>query len=275
MTLHSRASRRPNKRDSGFALQNTLLMKKRMFPSQSIAELKGLVLAIRAFKPTSLLCLSLILLVHRAMAVVKECELLKIQDILPCFTDFVTIDDFQVCCPFVGPTQCVCIYARDTDRDVSIGWSFTECVVCIIDGVQRRHHKPQGRHGRHNSHGCHYPPRPCKSQKQVISAHSFGLFPCSTFFVLELFIFSYSSSVYSSSHADAMSSARRCRMYVLTAAEPCQLCQYPVFDRQFYLFACKHAFHADCLTKEVCMTSIVGNLTALALDVVSIAHSIA
>ena len=32
----------------------------------------------------------------RAMAVLQECSMLKIEDILPFFPDFVTIDDFQV-----------------------------------------------------------------------------------------------------------------------------------------------------------------------------------
>lgn len=33
---------------------------------------------------------------HRAMAFLRECELLKIEDVLPFFPDFVLIDDFKV-----------------------------------------------------------------------------------------------------------------------------------------------------------------------------------
>ena len=33
---------------------------------------------------------------HRAMELLKECPLLKIEDVLPFFPDFVTIDHFKV-----------------------------------------------------------------------------------------------------------------------------------------------------------------------------------
>eukprot|EP00163_Fabomonas_tropica_P023207 TRINITY_DN40509_c0_g1_i1.p1 TRINITY_DN40509_c0_g1~~TRINITY_DN40509_c0_g1_i1.p1 ORF type:complete len:911 (+),score=256.88 TRINITY_DN40509_c0_g1_i1:23-2734(+) len=33
--------------------------------------------------------------------------------------------------------------------------------------------------------------------------------------------------------------------------QTCDLCHFPVLSRQFYLFPCQHAFHADCLLREV------------------------
>jgi len=34
-------------------------------------------------------------------------------------------------------------------------------------------------------------------------------------------------------------------------AQKCDLCEYPVLSREFYLFPCEHCFHSDCLRKEV------------------------
>ena len=31
----------------------------------------------------------------------------------------------------------------------------------------------------------------------------------------------------------------------------CELCDQAILSRVFYLFPCSHAFHADCLTREV------------------------
>lgn len=38
--------------------------------------------------------------IKRAMEVLQECDLIKIEDILPFFPDFVTIDHFKVCANF-------------------------------------------------------------------------------------------------------------------------------------------------------------------------------
>jgi hypothetical protein len=45
------------------------------------------------------------------------------------------------------------------------------------------------------------------------------------------------------------------RFIVVDAAEKCALCTLPLLTRQFYVFPCQHAFHADCLITEVRMAS--------------------
>src|SRR5271170_791474 len=37
------------------------------------------------------------------------------------------------------------------------------------------------------------------------------------------------------------------RYAVIQAGEACSICGYPLLTRQFYVFPCRHAFHADCL----------------------------
>ncbi|KAJ1937748.1 Vacuolar protein sorting-associated protein 18 like protein [Linderina macrospora] len=41
------------------------------------------------------------------------------------------------------------------------------------------------------------------------------------------------------------------RFAILNAEEACQLCDQPLWMRQFYAFPCQHAFHADCLTRKI------------------------
>lgn len=41
------------------------------------------------------------------------------------------------------------------------------------------------------------------------------------------------------------------RLLVLDATERCTFCSAPLLTRQFYVFPCHHAFHADCLIKEM------------------------
>jgi hypothetical protein len=43
----------------------------------------------------------------------------------------------------------------------------------------------------------------------------------------------------------------RNRFVVVDAAEKCASCGQPLLTRQFYVFPCQHAFHADCLINEV------------------------
>lgn len=42
------------------------------------------------------------------------------------------------------------------------------------------------------------------------------------------------------------------RFAVINAVEKCYICNYPLLTRQFYIFPCQHAFHADCLINRVC-----------------------
>lgn len=41
------------------------------------------------------------------------------------------------------------------------------------------------------------------------------------------------------------------RYAVIQAGEPCSICGYPLLMRQFYVFPCRHAFHADCLVTKL------------------------
>jgi hypothetical protein len=37
------------------------------------------------------------------------------------------------------------------------------------------------------------------------------------------------------------------RFITVDAGERCSVCSFPILTRQFYVFPCHHAFHADCL----------------------------
>ncbi|KAI9890555.1 MAG: hypothetical protein M1814_003895 [Vezdaea aestivalis] len=41
------------------------------------------------------------------------------------------------------------------------------------------------------------------------------------------------------------------RFVIVEPGEKCALCAWPLLSRQFWVFACMHGFHADCLAKEV------------------------
>ena len=41
------------------------------------------------------------------------------------------------------------------------------------------------------------------------------------------------------------------RYAVISAGESCSICSYPLLTRQFYVFPCRHAFHADCLVQRL------------------------
>ncbi|CAG8443250.1 6027_t:CDS:10 [Acaulospora colombiana] len=43
----------------------------------------------------------------------------------------------------------------------------------------------------------------------------------------------------------------RCRFAIVTSEEKCAICDFPLLTRQFYVFPCQHAFHADCLLNRV------------------------
>jgi vacuolar protein sorting-associated protein 18 len=42
-----------------------------------------------------------------------------------------------------------------------------------------------------------------------------------------------------------------CRYAVIQAGESCLICGYPLLTRQFYIFPCRHTFHADCLVTKL------------------------
>lgn len=41
------------------------------------------------------------------------------------------------------------------------------------------------------------------------------------------------------------------RYAIVEPGEKCWICSFPVLSRQFFVFPCQHAFHSDCLGKEV------------------------
>ena len=43
----------------------------------------------------------------------------------------------------------------------------------------------------------------------------------------------------------------RARYEVVTGNMSCSFCGYPLMSRSFYVFPCSHAFHKDCLIREV------------------------
>lgn len=48
------------------------------------------------------------------------------------------------------------------------------------------------------------------------------------------------------------------RYAIVEPGEGCALCGYPLLSRQFWVFPCEHAMHADCLVGEVVKGSGVG-----------------
>eukprot|EP00042_Codosiga_hollandica_P048896 m.557714 g.557714 ORF g.557714 m.557714 type:complete len:991 (+) comp57760_c0_seq1:142-3114(+) len=118
--------------------------------------------------------------IKKAMEVVHECELLKIEDILPCFPDFEIIDEFQdaLCTSLEEYERQITSLRRDMDHTT-------------------------------------------KSAGKIRTD------------LTEL----------------------KNKTLVVSGVQACELCDFPLLDRQFYLFACKHGFHADCLTNEVARSS--------------------
>mgnify|MGYP001582096382 FL=1 len=49
----------------------------------------------------------------------------------------------------------------------------------------------------------------------------------------------------------------RNRFVVVDAAEKCGSCGQTLLTRQFYVFPCQHAFHADCLINEVSLLALL------------------
>jgi len=43
----------------------------------------------------------------------------------------------------------------------------------------------------------------------------------------------------------------RSRFAIIQASERCNICDLPLLTRQFYIFPCQHAFHAECLINRV------------------------
>src|SRR5579862_494691 len=113
---------------------------------------------------------------NRALELLQRCDLLKIEDLVPLFPDFMAIDDFK---------EEICNALEDYSRQV--------------DRLK---------------------------QQMDDSARS-------------------SQSIQSS-----IADLNR-RYAVIQAGESCSICGYPLLTRQFYVFPCRHAFHADCLVNKL------------------------
>jgi len=111
-----------------------------------------------------------------AIAILNECDLLKIEDVLPFFPDFVLIDDFkdEICTCLEGYNR----HIEDLKVEMDEATSNAELIRADIRQLRNR----------------------------------------SGF---------------------------------VGATQKCELCGTPVLTRQFYLFPCGHAMHADCLTMEM------------------------
>lgn len=122
----------------------------------------------------------------RAMNFLESTSLLKIEDILPFFPDFVTIDDFKedICSALEGYSSQIASLRASMDEATASA----EAIKRDIAELQNR-------------------------------------------------------------------------FVVVDAAASCDSCKNALLARQFYVFPCQHAFHADCLIKEVSTTDCLRNLS--------------
>ncbi|KAF9890945.1 hypothetical protein FE257_005202 [Aspergillus nanangensis] len=111
-----------------------------------------------------------------AIEFLRRCELLRIEDLIPFFPDFVVIDDFK---------DEICSALEEYSRD--------------IDALRQE---------MDNS---------AQTARQIRSEIT----------------------------------ALDTRYAIVEPGEKCWLCSLPVLSRQFFVFPCQHAFHSDCLGKEV------------------------
>jgi vacuolar protein sorting-associated protein 18 len=114
--------------------------------------------------------------IKTAIEILKRCELLKIEDLIPFFPDFVVIDDFK---------EEICSALEEYSRH--------------IDSLKKE----------------------------------------------------MDESAKTANNIRVDIAALDCRYAIVEPGERCYVCQYPLLSRQFFVFPCQHAFHSDCLSKEV------------------------
>lgn len=118
-----------------------------------------------------------------AMDFLKRCELLRIEDLIPFFPDFVVIDDFK---------EDICAALENYSRQ--------------IDDLRRE----------------------------------------------------MDNSADTAQHIRDDIKALDARYAIVEPGERCYSCRLPLLMRQFFVFPCQHAFHADCLGKMVTMMAGTG-----------------
>lgn len=77
--------------------------------------------------------------IEQVMHFLEECKFIKIEDILPFFPNFITIDHFK-------DAVCSSLEVRMPEL---LRFSFLWHTFCVL-GIQQRHKQSQGRNG-----GCH------------------------------------------------------------------------------------------------------------------------
>ncbi|KAK9795718.1 putative Pep3/Vps18/deep orange domain-containing protein [Seiridium cardinale] len=121
--------------------------------------------------------------IKTAIEFLKRCDLLKIEDLIPFFPDFVVIDDFK---------DEICNALEDYSRN--------------IDGLKQE----------------------------------------------------MDESSQTAANIKIDIAALDHRYAIVEPGEKCYVCGLPLLSRQFFVFPCQHAFHSDCLGKEVLKQAGVG-----------------
>ncbi|ETS79994.1 hypothetical protein PFICI_07523 [Pestalotiopsis fici W106-1] len=121
--------------------------------------------------------------IKTAIEFLKRCDLLKIEDLIPFFPDFVVIDDFK---------DEICNALEDYSRN--------------IDGLKQE----------------------------------------------------MDESSQTAANIKIDIAALDHRYAIVEPGEKCYVCTLPLLSRQFFVFPCQHAFHSDCLGKEVLKQAGVG-----------------
>ncbi|KIW09155.1 hypothetical protein, variant [Verruconis gallopava] len=121
--------------------------------------------------------------IKAAIDFLKRCDLLRIEDLIPFFPDFVVIDDFK---------EEICLALEEYSRH--------------IDSL--------------------------KTEMDL--------------------------SAQTAAHIQSSIRSLDARYAIVEPGEKCYLCRLPLLVRQFFVFPCQHAFHADCLGKRVIEMAGVG-----------------